>query len=421
MRVCAADAAILEIAVVAKPRETCALANVTTNTIMVSFIARRYDTLRPVEVFVEAGRIARIVPVREDKPTAGQPGSLPIVAPGFVDLQVNGFRGQEFNDPQLTIEKVRTVALDLDAGGCTRFLATCTTDSLELLANSFSVITRAMEELPEVAARIAGIHCEGPFISPIDGPRGAHPKQHVRVPSVEAFLRLQDAAQGRIRILTISPEYDEAIPVIREAARSGVIVAIGHTAATSDQIAAAVDAGARMSTHLGNGSHAIIKRHPNYIWDQLADDRLVASLIVDGHHLPAAVVKSMVRAKGPTRCVLVSDVTSLGGMPPGRYSTGLGDLEVLESGKLVVAGQRDILAGASLLLDTCVAQVMRFAGVNLTTAVEMASIRPAELLGITNHRLDVGCPANLVLFDQPTPETTRLTIRRLMNQGVWAR
>lgn len=386
---------------------------------MPSFIASRYDTLRPVEIFVEAGLIQQIIPA--PRIASGQEGSLPIVAPGFVDLQINGYRGIEFNDPQLTIEKVRTVALDMDSGGCTSFLATCTTDSLDVLANSFAVIARAIDELPEVAARIPGIHCEGPFISPIDGPRGAHPKQHVRVPTIEAFRRLQDAAQGRIKILTISPEYDEAIPVIRDAANSGVLVAIGHTNATSDQIAAAVDAGARMSTHLGNGSHAIIKRHPNYIWDQLADDRLAASLIVDGHHLPATVVKSMLRAKGISRCVLVSDVTSLGGMPPGRYATGLGDLEVLETGKLVIAGQRDILAGASLLLDTCVAQVMRFAGVSLSTAVEMASTQPAKLIGITNHRLDVGCPANLVLFDQPGPETTRLTIRNVLNRRTWSR
>lgn len=387
---------------------------------MLSFTARRYDTLRPVEVFIDRGLVTRMIPARLEKLIAG-PGSLPIVAPGFVDLQINGYQGREFNDPQLSSEKIRHVALAMDGCGCTSFLATCTTDSLDVLANSFAAIARAMDELPEVAARIPGIHCEGPFISPIDGPRGAHPKQHVRVPSLEAFQKLQDAARGRIKLLTISPEYPEAIPVIRSAADSGVLVAIGHTNATSDQIAAAVDAGARMSTHLGNGAHPLIKRHPNYIWDQLADDRLVASLIVDGHHLPAAVVKSLIRAKGTERCVLVSDVTSLGGMPAGRYSTGLGDLEVLENGKLVIAGQRDILAGASLLMDTCVAQVMRFAGLDLSTAVEMASTQPAELLGVRNHRLEIGCPANLVLFELPTAATTKLNILRTMNRGEWAK
>jgi N-acetylglucosamine-6-phosphate deacetylase len=388
---------------------------------MQSFVARRYDTLRPVQITVGEGRIVSIIPAGQEAIGGGSESALPVVAPGFVDLQINGYQGREFNDPQLTTEKVRHVALAMDACGCTSFLATCTTDSHEVLANSFAVLARAIDELPEVARRIPGIHCEGPFISPIDGPRGAHPKQHVRVPSVEEFQSLQAAANGLIKLLTISPEYPEAIPVIRAAASSGVLVAIGHTNATSDQIAAAVDAGATMSTHLGNGSHAIIKRHPNYIWDQLADDRLVASLIVDGHHLPAAVVKSMIRAKGTNRCVLVSDVTSLGGMPAGRYSTGLGDLEVLETGKLVIAGQRDILAGASLLLDTCVAQAMRFAGINLRTAIDMATVQPAELIGVHDHRLDVGCPANLMLFDAPTAETTKLNIRRTMNRGEWTK
>ena len=145
-----------------------------------------------------------------------------------------------------------------------------------------------------------------------------------------------------------------------------------------------------MSTHLGNGAHPTIRRHPNYIWDQLADDRLVASLICDGHHLPPAVVKSMVRAKTPERIVLVSDITSMGGMPPGKYQTGLGELEVLPSGKLVPAGQPDILAGASLPIHLCVANVMRFAGVDLATAIDMASLQPARLIGLDHRGLEVG-------------------------------
>jgi N-acetylglucosamine-6-phosphate deacetylase len=196
-----------------------------------------------------------------------------------------------------------------------------------------------------------------------------------------------------------------------------VLVAIGHTKATTDQIKGAVDAGARMSTHLGNGAHPQIKRHPNYIWDQLAEDRLVASLITDGHHLPLAVVKSMVRAKTPARCVLVSDITALGGMPPGRYSGGLGDLDVLENGKLVLAGQRDILAGASQPIHVCVANVMRFAGVSLQTAVEMASTSPSRLIGESDRGLEVGEVANLVLFDLPKDDTSSLEIQMTVNRG----
>jgi N-acetylglucosamine-6-phosphate deacetylase len=372
-----------------------------------TIVARRYDTLRPISIEVAGGRISRIVPAVD------QPG-LPLVAPGLVDLQINGFAGIEFNDRELTIEKVRQVALSQDKFGVTSLLATTTTDSHEVLKHALATIALAIRELPEVSVRIPGIHLEGPFISPDDGPRGAHPRQHVRPPDWNEFQRLQEAAEGRIKLLTVSAEYDNSPNLIRRVADSGVLVAIGHTKATSDQIKAAVDAGARMSTHLGNGAHPTIRRHPNYIWDQLAEDRLVASLIVDGHHLPAAVVKSMIRAKTPARIVLVSDVTS---MAPGRYKTGLGELEVLPTGKLVPAGQPDILAGASLPIHACVANVMRFAGLELAEAIDMASCRPAELIGLHCHALESGALADLFLFDLPTVADQPLNVRATYHVG----
>ena len=378
---------------------------------MLSLLARRYDTFEPVRLEIEGDRIARIMPVVTAE-------SLPIVAPGLVDLQINGYRGVEFNDPGLTADKVRQVALSQDAFGVTSFLATCTTDSHETLAHALATIARAIREDADVAARIPGIHLEGPFISPDDGPRGAHPRQHVRPPDWEEFQRLQTAAEGRIKLLTVSPEYDTAPTLIRKVAALGVLVAIGHTKATSDQIRAAVDAGARMSTHLGNGAHPQIKRHPNYIWDQLAEDRLVASIITDGHHLPPAVVKSMVRAKTPERIVLVSDVTSMGGMPPGRYKSGLGELEVLPSGKLVPAGQPDILAGASLTLDVCVANAMQFAELDLKTAIEMASSRPAKLIGLPVGEMHVDAKADLIRLDLATSQgSAQFRIRATVNAG----
>jgi len=159
-----------------------------------------------------------------------------------------------------------------------------------------------------------------------------------------------------------------------------------------------VDAGARLSTHLGNGAHRQLRRHPNYLWDQLAEDRLWASLIVDGHHLPDEVVKSFVRAKTPERCILVSDVSGLAGLPPGVYQTELCQLEILADGRLVIAGQDQLLAGASLPLGVGVASVMKFAGVNLAVAITMASTRPAELIGYQPGGLRPGDHADLVLF-----------------------
>ena len=380
---------------------------------MRAVVGRRYDSQRAVRIEIEGGRIVRISPAEEAS-------GLPYVAPGFCDLQINGYQGVEFNDPKLTVEQVRKVALSQDQFGVTRYLATCTTDSFEVFTHSFGTIAEACDKLPEAAARIAGIHMEGPYIAPDDGPRGAHPRQHVRPPDWDEFCRIQEAARGKIKLLTLSPEYDGSAAFIAKVAASGVLVAIGHTKATSDQIRAAVDAGARMSTHLGNGAHPQIKRHPNYIWDQLAEDRLVASLIADGHHLPPAVVKSIVRGKTPARCVLVSDLTSMGGMPPGRYSTGLGDLEVLENGKLVIAGQKDILAGASQPIHLCVANVMRFAGVDLQTAVEMASTSALRLIGESDRGLEIGEVANLTLFDLPEDEQSPLRVRMTLNQGAVA-
>ena len=377
---------------------------------MTTFIARRYDTLRPIRLSLEAGRIVEISPATERE-------GLPIVAPGLVDLQVNGYGGIEFNSPELTVDQVAQAALAHDQFGVTSFLATCTTDAFDLLARSFRIIAQARQERPEVAVRIPGIHLEGPYISTADGPRGAHPLKHVRPPNWDEFQRLQEAAEDGIRLLPVSPEYDNAPDFIAKVAGSGVLIAIGHTAATSDQIRAAVDAGARMSTHLGNGAHPLIRRHPNYIWDQIAEDRLTASLIVDGHHLPPAVIQTVLRAKTPHRCVLVSDITALAGMPAGRYSTGLGEVELLPTGKLVPAGQPELLAGASLPLHGCVPLAMQLAGVDLATAVDLASLQPAELIGLDSGRLEIGAKATLTLFQLPDDLSQPLRIRATLHAG----
>lgn len=375
---------------------------------MRTLIARRYDTLRPVRIEIDRGTIRSISPA-DDSP------NLPIVAPGLVDLQVNGYGGVEFNSPKLTVDEVEQAAKAHDQFGVASLLATCTTDSFERLAQSFRILAEARRTRPAVAARIPGIHLEGPYISPADGPRGAHPLEHVRPPNWDEFCRLQDAAEGAIRLLTLSPEHEGSDAFIANAVQSGVLIAIGHTQATSDQIRSAVDAGARMSTHLGNGAHPMLRRHPNYLWDQLAEDRLTASLIVDGHHLPPAVVKTMLRAKGSERCVLVSDITALAGMPPGRYSTGLGEVELLPTGKLVPAHQPELLAGASLPLHGCIPRVMHYGGVDLKTAIEMASTCPAALIGLTGGQLEIGGQATLTLFDLPANPLDPLKIHETIH------
>jgi N-acetylglucosamine-6-phosphate deacetylase len=357
------------------------------------FDARRYDNEQAVSIVIEADRLVSVTSL--ENPPAG----LPLVAPGLVDLQVNGQRGQEFNDLELTVEKVTLISRAMDADGVTRYCPTATTQSFEMLSHAMRVIDDACQQVSDVDRRVACIHLEGPYLSAQDGPRGAHPLEHCREPDWDEFQRLQEAAGGRIGIHTVSPEYAGSEEFIRQVAGSGVLVAIGHTSASTDQIRAAVDAGAAMSTHLGNGAHTQIRRHPNYIWDQLADDRLTASLIVDGHHLPAAVVKTFLRAKTIERCVLVSDITGMAGMPPGLHeNSSLGSVEVLEDGRLVVPGQRQLLAGASRPIGAGIATVMQFADVGLEDAVVMASQRPASLIGLEPGRLEAGATADLVLF-----------------------
>jgi len=371
--------------------------------------ARRYDDATPVRIDFDRDTIGRVTPIADE---AGPAGPLPLVAPGLIDLQVNGHAGEDFASADSTPEKVVEIARRMDAFGLRWFLPTLCTASFEVFVHALRTIDEACRTSREASERIAGVHVEGPYISPEDGPRGAHAIEHCRRPDWEEFQRLQEAAGGRIRLVTLAPELEGAVEFIRRAADSGVVVGLGHTAADAAQIRAAVDAGARLSTHLGNGAHAMIHRHRNYLWSQLAEDRLRASLICDGHHLPAEMVKTFVRAKTPGRCILVSDMATEAGLPPGRYEvSATGAIEVLPSGRLVVAGQTELMAGAAAPLGTGVANVMQFAGVELREAIAMALHHPADLLGLDPGALEPGRPADLVLFDLDEGFQVRAMIR----------
>lgn len=352
--------------------------------------ARHYATGKAVAVSVEGGRVESVRPSSQC-PTAW-------VAPSFFDPQINGCRGVGFNAPALTPDGVRLVADECRRHGIGGFCPTLITAGFDALRHGFATLAASRDADPDLARMIPGYHLEGPYLSGEDGPRGAHPREHARDPDWDEFRRLQDAAAGRILMVTVAPERAGAIKFIEELTAAGVVAAIGHTAATADQLNAAVAAGAKTSTHLGNGAHAVLPRHPNYLWDQLAEDRLWMSIITDGHHLPPAVVKCLVRAKGISQTLVTCDASSLAGMPPGRYREWGTELEVQPSGKVVVAGT-PYLAGSGHFTDVCVGTLIRDAGVSLSEGVEMASIRPRELLGLPVPRLEAGEPADLVLFD----------------------
>jgi N-acetylglucosamine-6-phosphate deacetylase len=356
--------------------------------------ARHYATGDQVDVLCDQDRICSIGPVTT-VPADMQAGW---VAPALFDVQINGCDGYSFNSERLTTEAVHHVIAACRRHGIGGLCPTLITNAFAALAHGLAIIRQECEIDPLVASAVPGIHLEGPYISAEDGPRGAHPRQHVRPPDWDEFRRLQDAAGGRIRMVTLAPEHEEALMFIEKLAAAGVVAAIGHTAASGSRIRDAVAAGAQLSTHLGNGAHAFLPRHDNYIWEQLATDDLSASIICDGHHLPPAVVRCMLRVKTPARTILTCDASSLAGMPPGRYREWGQDLDVLPEGKIVVAGT-DYLAGSGAFTDVCVGNVIRFAGVSLREAVNMASTRPRELLGLPPIRLQPGYPAELVLFD----------------------
>lgn len=373
--------------------------------------ARRFDTGEGAVIYIEGDRVHHVGPSPTDEP-------LPVVAPGLIDLQVNGYGGVEFLAPDLDEAKVEQVSRAMWLMGVTRYCPTVTTHSFERLRSCLTVLASACEQSEVVRQQVLGFHLEGPYISPHDGPRGAHPREHCRPPDWDEFQRLQEAARGRIVLVTLSAEYEESIPFIARLAKQNVTVAIGHTAARSDQIRAAVDAGATLSTHLGNGAHAMLPRHPNYLWDQLAEDRLAATLIADGHHLPPEVFKCFVRVKGPERCILISDIVGMAGMPPGKYErTSLGPIEILEDGRLVVAGQRQYLAGAALPLLDGVGQAMEFADLDMADALAMATQHPVEALGGQRPTLDVGQPADLVLLHFTSDPAPRFQLLQTIKAG----
>ncbi len=301
----------------------------------------------------------------------------PYVAPGFIDLQVNGFAGVDYNAPETSAEAIaRSLEVQFSTG-VTRLLPTVITGSPDRLRDSLRNLVRARETVPHGHA-IEGFHVEGPHISPEDGPRGAHPREWVRPPDIEEFKRWQEAAQGLVRLVTLSPEWPEAPRYIEEITGQGVVACIGHTGATHAQIADAVSAGATLSTHLGNGAHGVLPRHPNYLWDQIAEDRLSASLIVDGIHLPGSFLKTVIRAKGVERSVLVTDAVTPAGCEPGPYCIGGVEVELHRGGKVTLRGD-DRLAGSSLRMDHGVANLMRLAGLTLLEAVSMATRNPARV------------------------------------------
>lgn len=319
------------------------------------------------------------------------------IAPGFVDNQVNGCFGVDFSGPKLTPEDVVKATKALWRTGVTTYFPTIVTCSPELVRKNASIIAAAAQN-EAISGCIAGIHLEGPYISPLDGFRGAHNLKWVRQPDWDELQRVNEAAQGLVRQVTLAPEGDGAIGFIESCTMNGIVAALGHHNGTTDQIRRAVDAGAKIATHLGNGLSNKIDRHRNPLWPQLAEERLTVSLIGDGFHLTPEELKVFFRVKGPEHIMLTSDITLLSGLPPGVYEWDGAKIEMSPEGQIFMPSQ-NVLAGASLPLSVGVGNMMRFADCTPAEAVHLASRNQAGLFGFTDRgELLPGKRADVVLF-----------------------
>lgn len=369
-----------------------------------SFEGRHYKTLVPIRVGIKGGLISKIEEIKKCE-------NQTLIAPGLVDLQVNGFQGIDFNEAHTTKEDVKQVTQSLWYVGVTTYFPTVITNSDASISSSLHTISAACANDPLVDQTIKGIHLEGPFISKEPGPLGAHPEAYVQEPNWELFCKWQQVAEGRIKLLTMSPEWLGSVDFIRKCVESGVKVAIGHTAAIPLQIKEAVEAGASLSTHLGNAAHVMLPRHTNYIWEQLANDQLWCSCIADGFHLPEAVLKIIFKVK-PDKCILVSDSTKFAGLGEGSYQSPIGGEVMLDSqGRLSLKGNPELLAGSAKSLLDCIAYLVKTKLLSLPDALDMASIKPIRYLNqSSNHGLTSGAEADLLLLNQANENLTVLNV-----------
>lgn len=330
----------------------------------------------------------------------GEADALPWITRGLFDLQVNGALGVSFNDPQAPLEDISRAVRHCVANGMTGILATLVTTDRDSISQSLDRLEKARQADPLVEKVIEGYHIEGPAISPLDGYRGAHPSEHVRVPSRGEYEEWKAASNNRLKLITVAPELPGVPEWIAQLTHDRITVAIGHTAADSLEIQRAVLAGARISTHLGNGCASLIDRHSNPIWPQLAEARLASSLILDGYHVPEPFARTVFRCKPPGNLILTCDASPLAGLPPGEYSLWGKTLHIDPEGRVVVPGT-PYLAGSGHFLNHCLRNALGSAEWLASDILDAATSVPRSILGLPQRELAVGQQADLVLWRGP--------------------
>jgi N-acetylglucosamine-6-phosphate deacetylase len=305
---------------------------------------------------------------------------LPFIGPGLTDLQINGINGIDFNNNTLTQENVVNATRYLLTLGVTTFLPTVITNSDENILTIVRIIYEACQSNSLVDECVWGIHLEGPFISPAEGAKGAHDEKYIKAPDWTLLNKFQEAAGGKIKLVTIAPEWEGSYSFIEKCREHGILVSMGHSMANTEQIGMAIKAGMTMSTHLGNGIPLLLKRHPNMIWDQLAEEDLYTCLITDGIHIPDSFIKVVMKNKAKM-ALIVSDATRFAGMPPGEYQSHIGGTVVLDEQKRIsLNGSPGLLAGAAKSLLENVETLLHHNLATLKEAWEMASSNVAKML-----------------------------------------
>ncbi|MCD6474677.1 MAG: hypothetical protein J7K85_00270 [Anaerolineaceae bacterium] len=308
-----------------------------------------------------------------------------LLTPGFCDIQNNGAFGVDLVAPALTVADIHRLNHRLLQEGITAWCPTIITSSPDLIRRNLGILRKACEESELTTACIIGFHLEGPYISPEEGACGAHDAVYIHPPDWEEFQSFQKAAGGRIRIVTVAPEVEGAISFIHKLEENGIVPALGHTLADEETINRAVEAGAKLATHLGNGLPEMLNRHHNPLLSMLMEDDLYASVIFDGHHLPPKVRALLRRVKGVKRLIMISDSTYLTGMPAGVYEEMIGGkVELSENGRLSLYGT-PYLAGSAQTLRQDAAVALADPEKSLTDVMQMSMINPRSLLNINTN------------------------------------
>jgi N-acetylglucosamine-6-phosphate deacetylase len=301
--------------------------------------------------------------------------------PSLFDVQINGFAGVDFQQTDLSAADLRKAVDALAAHETLRFFAALITDSLDALARKLANLERLRGADPVIFQALCGYHLEGPWLSPEEGYRGAHDPRWMVPPKLSDFERLQEAAGGNIRLVTIAPELDGSASFIRQLVRRGVEVSIGHSKATNNDIERAVEAGMKFCTHLGNGVPTQLHRHENIIQQLLAHDELTAFFIPDGIHLPPAVLQNFFRAKPSGRAFFTTDCMAAAGAPNGRYRLARHELEVGNERIVRLPGSSQF-AGSALCPDEGLANVIGWLGLSPEEARPLFSTSIAAAFGI---------------------------------------